>query len=89
MQAFHLFVAVAMHDYDAIKRRAVFRNIDTRPRFHAPGSSTHRSDGTGEGSSSSSSSSVGNSKVVHKASAVSLDFEAAAVPFHMVQLNGG
>ena len=31
---------------------------------------------------------LGNSKVVQKASSMSLDFEAAANPFHMVQLSG-
>jgi hypothetical protein len=74
-----------MHDYDAITRRAVFRNVDTRPLAHAlAGSGSHRSS-----NEAPAGSGRGNSKVVHKASAVSLDFEAAAVPFHMVQLNGG
>lgn len=65
-----------MHDYDAITRRAVFRNVDTRPRAY------------GSNNPCGAPGVVGNSKVVQKASAMSLDFEATSAPFHLVQLNG-
>ena len=65
-----------MHDYDVITRRAVFRNVDTRPRVYSAGNPC----GPGEG--------VGNSKVVQKASSLSIDFEATAQPFHLIQLTG-
>lgn len=73
-----------MHDYDAITRRAVFRNVDTRPR------TTH---GTSYATSmnpnpNSITAEKGNSKVVQKASSVSIDFEATAAPFHLIQLSG-
>lgn len=64
-----------MHEYDAITRRAVFRNVDTRPRSFSSGNPC-------------GIVAVGNSKVVQKASAMSLDFEATAAPFHLIQLNG-
>ena len=62
-----------MHDYDAITRRAVFRNVDTRPRAHPP---TPASVSANNGHSADGG--AGNSKVVQKASSLSLDFEAAA-----------
>jgi hypothetical protein len=75
-----------MHDYDAITRRAVFRNVDTRPRAHA--SPTPANSTAAAASNGAASSVTGNSKVVQKASSLSLDFEAAATPFYLVQLNG-
>jgi len=75
-----------MHDYDAITRRAVFRNVDTRPR------TTHgNSYATSMNPSPNDSTTIGekgNSKVVQKASSVSIDFEATAAPFHLIQLSG-
>lgn len=70
-------VYVAMHDYDAIIRRAVFRNVDSRPRARVTGNNCENAEGQ-----------QGNSKVVQKASSMSLDFEATSAPFHLVQLNG-
>lgn len=66
-----------MHDYDAIIRRAVFRNVDSRPRARVTGNNCENAEGQ-----------QGNSKVVQKASSMSLDFEATSAPFHLVQLNG-
>ena len=65
-----------MHEYDVITRRAVFRNVDTR---RCTGNDVNICDIT---------SPVGNSKVLQKASSVSLDFEATASPFHLVKLSG-
>ncbi len=65
-----------MHEYDVITRRAVFRNVDTR---RCTGNDVNTCDIT---------SPVGNSKVLQKASSVSLDFEATASPFHLVKLSG-
>ena len=65
-----------MHEYDAITRRAVFRNVDTR---RCTGNDVNICDIT---------SPVGNSKVLQKASSMSLDFEATASPFHLVKLSG-
>jgi len=70
-------IYVAMHDYDVITRRAVFRNNDKRPHDSDPFSA-----------SSSGYSSLGSSKVIQKASSLTIDFEASSSPFHCVQLSG-
>jgi hypothetical protein len=62
---------VAMHNYDCITRRAVFRNADQRPRRES-GSYTGK----------------GNSKIIQKASSVTIDFEFAFKPFYMSHLTG-
>jgi len=66
-------VYVAMHNYDCITRRAVFRNSHTQ---------SHSS------STSRSSSQRDYSKVVQKASSATIDFECPSDDFHMVQLSG-
>jgi hemolysin-activating ACP:hemolysin acyltransferase len=65
-----------MHDYDAITKRAVFRNVDTRP---CSGNDVNIC---------SLAAPVGNSKVVQKASSVTVDFERVASSFHLVHLSG-
>jgi hypothetical protein len=65
-----------MHDYDAITKRAVFRNVDKRP---CSGNDVNIC---------SLASPVGNSKVVQKASSVTVDFERVASSFHLVHLSG-
>ena len=90
-----------MHDYDAVTRRAVFRNVDTRPRTShgasalsnstTPGStSLHSVPSTTSSMSSGGTPAVekGNSKVVQKASSMSIDFEATSAPFHLINLTG-
>ena len=63
--------AVAMHDYDCITRRAIFRNTPSTCAPSATGCEAHSS-----------------SKVVQKASSLTIDFESPIQPFHMVQLSG-
>jgi hypothetical protein len=70
-----------MHDYDAITRRAVFRNCDTRLRNHF---SCEKDVCTGE----KEDCAIGNSKVIHKASSLTIDLEAASMDFYLVQLSG-
>lgn len=65
-------IIVAMHNYDCITRRAVFRNTDIRP---TP-------------SSGRVTPSAGSSKVVQKACSATIDFECPADDFHLVQLSG-
>jgi hypothetical protein len=67
---------VAMHDYDVITKRAVFRNVDTRP---CSGNDVN---------ACSVTSPLGNSKVVQKACSVTVDFEATVNPFFLVHLSG-
>jgi hypothetical protein len=67
---------VAMHDYDVITKRAVFRNVDTRP---CSGN---------DANTCSINSPLGNSKVIQRASSATLDFEAAGEPFYLVHLAG-
>ncbi len=55
-----------MHDYDVITRRAVFRNVDTRPCS------------CNDVNVCNVTSPLGNSKVVQKASSATVDFEATA-----------
>lgn len=69
--------AVAMHDYDVITRRVVFRNMDTRLR--RPGSSI-----TG----AASRAEIGNSKVIQKASSMTIDLEGECEAYYMTQLSG-
>jgi hypothetical protein len=85
--------AVAMHDYDTICRRTVFRNADKRKTVSQSGISTSSSGAGGGGGGTaaqvgSASPGRGNSKVIQKASSFTMDFECTALPFHMVQLNG-
>lgn len=67
-----------MHNYDAITRRTVFRNVDKRRKC----SSVMLSNDSHEFECG------GSSKVILKASSVSLDFEAEPRSFHLVQLSG-
>eukprot|EP01040_Poterioochromonas_malhamensis_P013876 gene13876-15312_t len=64
-------IYTAMHNYDCITRRAIFRNKDQRPH-----------------SSEIGTPSLGSSKVIQKASSMTIDFECAIHPFHVVQLSG-
>jgi hypothetical protein len=64
------FCVVAMHDYDCITRRAVFRNNDRRSLAEGSAVPTN------------------NTKVIQKASSVTIDFECAFQPFHLLQLSG-
>jgi len=84
-------VYVAMHNYDVITRRAVFRNVDKRPRDNTSsrygGGMEQLSPGNNE-EKGGSPSLVGYSKVIQKASSFTMDFESAVNPFHMVQLSG-
>jgi hypothetical protein len=66
-----------MHNYDVITRRAVFRNADKR-----------NVDEEGNGSSGNSGNMEGFSKVIQKASSLTVDFESASTPFYLVQLSG-
>jgi hypothetical protein len=65
-----------MHDYDVITKRAVFRNVDTRPCS------------CNDVNACNVTSPVGNSKVVQKACSVTVDFEATVNPFFLVHLSG-
>ena len=65
-----------MHDYDVITRRAVFRNVDSRPC------------NCSDVNICNVTSPVGNSKVLQKASSATLDFETTSAPFHLVHLTG-
>jgi alpha-galactosidase len=65
--------AVVIHNYDAITRRVVFRNIDTRGSY----GSNHQSCKYNEAT-----------KVVQRASSFSMDFENTSSPFYLVQLSG-
>jgi hypothetical protein len=65
-----------MHNYDAVTRRTVFRNVDTRPRVFTPNNPC------------GAAGNVGNSKVVQKASSMTIDFEATSEPFHIVSMHG-
>lgn len=62
-------MAVVMHNYDVITRRAVFRNMH---------------DSTKDGNLDSKE----RSKVIHKASSATLDFELSATAFYMTQMSG-
>eukprot|EP00981_Chlorochromonas_danica_P002005 scaffold413_cov176-Ochromonas_danica.AAC.1 len=70
-------IYVCMHNYDVILRRVVFRNVDKRDTC----STVMLAGSKGEYQ-------CGSSKVVLKATSFSLDFEAEADPFHLVQLSG-
>ena len=118
-----VYCTVAMHAYDAVTRRAVMRNVDTRPRRFVDGdnvamscaynaeelsppttasvpdtpetpaesgaSTLGRGNGKGSGKGNNwKDALVGNSKVIQKASSMTMDFEAAAAPFHLLQLSG-
>lgn len=61
-----------MHNYDVITRRAVFRNVDKRLSDNNGGSEVIE----------------GFSKVIQKASSLTVDFESASTPFYLVQLSG-
>jgi hypothetical protein len=63
---------VAMHNYDCITRRTVVRNSDQRPTKDC----------------GASPSGKGNSKIIQKASSVTIDFEFAFKPFYMSHLTG-
>lgn len=67
-----------MHHHDAITRRAVFRNIDKRKTCSSIMlSNNNKKFECGSGS-----------KVLLKASSLSIDFEAEPHPFHLLQLSG-
>ena len=70
-------IFVCMHDYDVITRRAVFRNVDQRSNCSYNMMSNRNEDYA-----------CGASKVIIKASSATVDFEAEATPFHLVQLVG-
>lgn len=70
-------IFVCMHDYDVITRRAVFRNVDQRSNCSYNMMSSRTDDYA-----------CGASKVILKASSVTVDFESEATPFHLVQLAG-
>eukprot|EP01038_Epipyxis_sp_PR26KG_P016244 gene16244-22115_t len=94
-------IYVAMHDYDVITRRVVYRNVDHRIGRINPIQS-YKSDQSLFGSTLEESTMPGgmvtqqqehnsnqiNSKVIHKASSFTVDFESPPLPFHMVQLSG-
>jgi hypothetical protein len=61
-----------MHNFDCVTRRAIFRNNDQRPTRGSDPSLDLR----------------GTSKVIQKASSLTIDFESPILPFHMVQLSG-
>lgn len=65
-----------MHNYDVITRRAVFRNVDKRCM-----------DPAGNGKINKNNL-EGFSKVIQKASSLTVDFESASTPFYLVQLSG-
>lgn len=70
-----------MHDYDCVTRRVVFRNNDRRksaPQSHNQQSQEEQQQQDGSGFS----------KVIQKASSLTIDFEQPSKPFHMVQLSG-
>ena len=67
------FNKVVLHHYDAITRRAVFRNLES-------------TDSTLETNSSGQINQI--SKVIQKASSLTIDFESPSLPFHLVQLSG-
>jgi len=69
-------VYVAMHHYDVITRRAVFRNVDRAPAA------------TAAAAAGGSSSNVRIGKVVQRACSFTVDFEHSSTPFHMLQLSG-
>jgi hypothetical protein len=70
-----------MHHYDCITRRAVFRNADQRrTELETTASPT--------GPDDRPSPIVGSSKVIQKASSMTIDFEADFQAFHVVQLSG-
>jgi hypothetical protein len=75
---FCLFQIVAMHNYDCIVRRAVFRNADSRKMPISGGGVSSKLDNNG----------MGSNKVIQKASSVTIDFESSYKPFHLVQLSG-
>jgi hypothetical protein len=66
-----------MHNYDVITRRAVFHNVDQRSNC-----------GENEMKTSRDERFCGASKVILKASSATIDMEAEAEPFHLVQLAG-
>ncbi len=66
-----------MHNYDVITRRTVFRNIDQQATCS-----------TLMLNSNSKSYHCGSSKVIGKASSMTIDFEAEPHPFHLIQLSG-
>jgi hypothetical protein len=67
-----------MHNYDVITRRTVFRNVDKRKTCSNVMLAKDNMD----------FQCGGGSKVLLKASSVSVDFEAEPHSFHMVQLSG-
>jgi hypothetical protein len=69
---------VAMHNYDCIVRRAVFRNTDSRKMPISGGGVSSKLDNNG----------MGSNKVIQKASSITIDFESSYKPFHLVQLSG-
>lgn len=67
-----------MHNHDAMTRRTVFRNVDKRKSCSSimlSNNNQHFECG-------------GSSKVILKASSVSIDFEAEPHAFHLIQLSG-
>jgi hypothetical protein len=68
-----------MHGYDVITRRCVFRNIDRRERCSV---------GRMSSSKEHKSAQCGSSKVLQKASSMTMDCEAQPQPFYLVQLAG-
>lgn len=66
-----------MHDYDVITRRTVFRNNDNRSICSNVMVSNN-----------GKNYQCGSSKVILKASSMTIDFEAEPLPFHLVKLSG-
>ncbi len=69
-----------MHDYDCVTRRAIFRNADQRKGHHQQNHDQLSQEGDQGGR--------GFSKVIQKASSLTIDFEQPSKSFHMVQLSG-
>ncbi len=73
---------VAMHDYDCVTRRVVFRNNDKRKGYNLQQNQNQQS------SEEDQQNGNGFSKVIQKASSLTIDFEQPSKSFHMVQLSG-
>jgi hypothetical protein len=66
-----------MHNYDAVIRRTVFRNVDQHDKCS-------RTIFSGDGINYQ----CGSSKVILKACSATVDFEAEPLPFYLTQLTG-
>ena len=97
-------LAVVMHEFDVITRRATFRNADQRsvfkPSAPTPDCSPREEEfgkgakavpffeAIGEGRSGDADSLFANSKVIQKASSFTIDFDRPSSAFYLVQTSG-